>query len=170
MITITQATEQELPIIQDIAYQTWPTTFGDILSPAQISYMLEMMYSLDALKTQIDKQGHVFLLAQEADSKAYLGYVSYELDYKGEPKTKIHKIYLLPASQGKGVGRLLIDKVAELAAEHKNSMVALNVNRYNKAIQFYERLGFKVIDNETIDIGDGFLMEDLVMEKPLNLT
>src|SRR5207244_1185497 len=104
------------------------------------------------------------------DSKAYLGYVSYELDYKSQSKTKIHKIYLLPASQGNGVGRLLIDKVAELATEHKNSTVSLNVNRYNKAIQFYERMGFKVIDNEAIDIGDGFLMEDFVMEKPLNVT
>ncbi|CAN5192890.1 GNAT family N-acetyltransferase [soil metagenome] len=170
MITIIQATEQELPIIRDIAYQTWPTTFGEILSPAQIRYMLDMMYSLDSLKTQISEQKHVFLLAQETDSKAYLGYVSYEFDYKSQPKTKIHKIYLLPASQGKGVGRLLIDKVAELAAEHENSTVSLNVNRYNKAIQFYERMGFKVIDNETIDIGDGFLMEDFVMEKPLNVT
>ena len=169
MITITKATDQELPIIRDIAYQTWPTTFGEILSPAQISYMLEMMYSLDALTTQIGEQGHVFLLAQEAETKAYLGYVSYELDYKSQSKTKIHKIYLLPASQGKGVGRLLIDKVARIAAEHKNSTVALNVNRYNKAIQFYERMGFNVVDNETIDIGDGFLMEDFVMEKPLNL-
>ncbi|GAB4031034.1 GNAT family N-acetyltransferase [Spirosoma jeollabukense] len=170
MITITQATEQELPIIRDIAYQTWPTTFGEILSPEQIRYMLDMMYSLDSLKTQITEQKHVFLLAQEADSKAYLGYVSYELDYKNQSKTKLHKIYLLPASQGKGVGRLLIDKVAGIAAEHKNSTLSLNVNRYNKAIQFYERMGFKIVDNETIDIGDGFLMEDFVMEKPLNVT
>ncbi|SFF05587.1 GNAT family N-acetyltransferase [Spirosoma endophyticum] len=170
MITVIQATDQELPIIRDIAYQTWPTTFGEILSPAQIRYMLDMMYSLDSLKRQISEQKHVFLLAQETDSKAYLGYVSYEFDYKSQSKTKIHKIYLLPASQGKGVGRLLIDKVAELAAEHRNSTVSLNVNRYNKAIQFYERMGFNVIDNETIDIGDGFLMEDFVMEKPLNVT
>lgn len=170
MITVIQATDQELPIIRDIAYQTWPTTFGEILSSAQIRYMLDMMYSLDSLKRQISEQKHVFLLAQETDSKAYLGYVSYEFDYKSQSKTKIHKIYLLPASQGKGVGRLLIDKVAELAAEHRNSTVSLNVNRYNKAIQFYERMGFNVIDNETIDIGDGFLMEDFVMEKPLNVT
>lgn len=168
MITITQATEQDLPLIRDIAFQTWPTTFGEILSPAQISYMLEMMYSLDALNTQINEKKHVFLIAKNTDNAEYLGYVSYELDYTGQPLTKIHKIYLLPASQGKGVGRLFIDKVADVALLHKNTRLGLNVNRYNKAIQFYERMGFSVVGHEDIDIGDGFLMEDYVMEKPLN--
>ncbi|MFD2936442.1 GNAT family N-acetyltransferase [Spirosoma flavum] len=168
MITITEATEHDLPIIRDIAYQTWPTTFEEILSPSQISYMLEMMYSLDALRTQVKDKNHVFLLAQESDSQDCLGYISYEFDYEGQSKTKIHKIYLLPASQGKGVGRLLIDNVAKLAIDHTNADLALNVNRYNKAIQFYERMGFTIVGNETIDIGDGFLMEDFIMEKPLN--
>jgi GNAT superfamily N-acetyltransferase len=168
MITITEATEHDLPIIRDIAYQTWPTTFGEILSPAQISYMLDMMYSLDALNAQIKDKNHVFLLAQESHNQEYFGFISYEFDYKRQPKTKIHKIYLLPASQGKGVGKLLINKVAELAIAQANVSLALNVNRYNKAIQFYERMGFTIVGNETIDIGDGFLMEDFVMEKPLN--
>ena len=168
MIIITEAAEQELPIIQAIAYRTWPATFGEILSPAQIDYMLNMMYSLDSLTAQIRDKKHVFLLAQESESQAYLGFISYEFDYKDQAKTKIHKIYLLPASQGKGVGRLLIDKVATLATERANASLSLNVNKYNKAIQFYERMGFSTIDSETIDIGEGFLMEDHIMEKPLN--
>ena len=168
MITITQATEADLPLIRTIAYQTWPRTFGDILSPAQIEYMLEMMYSMDALRSQINDKNHVFLLAQESDSQEYLGYVSYEPDYQGQAATKIHKIYLLPASQGKGIGRLLLDSVAEKAIRRANERLSLNVNRYNKAIQFYERMGFATVNTETIDIGNGFLMEDFVMEKPLS--
>lgn len=167
MITITQATEADLPIIQNIAYQTWPNTFGDILSPAQIDYMLGMMYSLESLKTQVTEKNHVFLLAKDDDSGEYLGYTSYELNYKGQPATKIHKIYLLPASQGKGVGRLLIDRVAKAAKAHTNDRLSLNVNRFNKAVQFYERMDFLVVGTEDIDIGDGFLMEDFIMEKPL---
>lgn len=168
MITVTEATETDLPLIQAIAHQTWPSTFGEILSPTQISYMLEMMYSLDALKMQITEKNHVFLLAKDEISGRSLGYISYEFDYKGEPLTKIHKIYLLPESQGKGVGRLLIDNVAERAKQQNNNRLGLNVNRFNKAIQFYERMGFAVVGQEDIDIGDGFLMEDFVMEKPLN--
>lgn len=167
MIDVSEVSEEDLRLIQHIAYQTWPSTFGEILSPKQISYMLDMMYSLDALKSQINEKNHVFLLAKEESTDEYLGYVSYELDYKNESLTKIHKIYLLPASQGKGVGRLLVDTVAKVAMKHTNDRLGLNVNRYNKAIRFYERMGFFVVGTEDIDIGDGFLMEDFIMEKPL---
>lgn len=167
MINVTRATEADLPIIQDIAHQTWPNTFGEILSPAQISYMLDMMYSLESLRNQVAEKNHVFLLAKDDESGMYLGYSSYELNYRNQPTTKIHKIYLLPTSQGKGVGRLLIDRVAEAAQANTNERLSLNVNRFNKAVQFYERMGFAVVGTEDIDIGDGFLMEDYVMEKPL---
>lgn len=167
MIFITPATEAQLSIVQTIAYQTWPTTFAAILSPTQIDYMLEMMYSTDSLKTQLNDKNHVFLLAQERDTGNYMGFLSYELNYEKAPKTKIHKIYLLPASQGKGVGKQLIDAVAELAKANQNNTLSLNVNRHNKAIQFYERMGFSHVANETIDIGNGFIMDDYVMEKPV---
>lgn len=167
MISITEATEADLPIIQSIAHRTWPNTFAEILSPTQMGYMLEMMYSLDALRAQVNNH-HIFLLAKDGVRNEYLGYISYELNYKGQPLTKIHKIYLLPASQGKGVGRLLIDCVMDRAIRQHNNRLGLNVNRNNKAIQFYERMGFAVVGQENIDIGDGFVMEDFVMEKSLN--
>ena len=44
----------------------------------------------------------------------------------------------------------------------------LNVNRNNKAKEFYERQGFAVIKEEDIDIGNGYLMNDYVMEKVLS--
>jgi hypothetical protein len=43
----------------------------------------------------------------------------------------------------------------------------LNVNRFNKAVQFYQYLEFTIIKEENIDIGDGYLMEDYVMEQKL---
>ncbi|MBD2704115.1 GNAT family N-acetyltransferase [Spirosoma sp. BT702] len=167
MIAITDVSESDLSIIQDIAHRTWPSTFEAILSPTQISYMLEIMYSLDSLKAQIQDKNHVFLLAKDQTDDEPLGYVSYELNYKKEPLTKVHKIYLLPSSQGKGVGRLLIDKVAEIAQCNGNNRLGLNVNRFNKALQFYERMGFLMVGQEDIDIGEGFLMEDFILEKQL---
>lgn len=165
MITVNQATVTDIPVIQAIAHQTWPVTFGDILSPEQIQYMLAMMYSTEALSQQMHEKKHVFLLVQDTENQQYLGFASYEVNYKEEPKTKIHKLYLLPASQGKGLGRQLIDAVASRALANQNSTLSLNVNKHNKAIQFYERLGFKTVDTETIDIGNGFVMDDRIMEK-----
>ncbi len=136
MIDVFTATEAKLPIIRQLAQQVWPSTFKEILSEQQIDYMVEMMYSLRALKSQVEEKKHVFLLAQEKENGQHMGYVSYELDYQGQPRTKIHKIYLLPASQGKGIGRKFLDEVAERATSHGNTVLSLNVNRHNSAIQF----------------------------------
>ena len=113
---IIPATAADHPTIQRIAHETWPDTFGEILSPEQIEYMLDMMYSQEAIREQVDK-GHVFLLLLEANAEeganipganqtryTPVGYASYQFDYL--PDTcKLHKIYLLPSTQGKGFGK-----------------------------------------------------------------
>ena len=44
----------------------------------------------------------------------------------------------------------------------------LQVNRGNeRAIRAYEKYGFRIIESRVFDIGDGFVMDDHVMEKPL---
>lgn len=165
MLTIYPASAADYTTIQRIAHATWPATFGDILSPVQIKYMLDWMYSLPALHEQVEKKGHRFLLAEEEN--VVLGFLSYELSYQGKPVTKIHKIYILPATQGKGVGKSLLEKAAELATGAENTTLSLNVNRHNKAVDFYKKVGFEIIRQENIDIGEGFLMEDYILEKQL---
>jgi GNAT superfamily N-acetyltransferase len=161
MLTIYPASAADYPTIQQIAHTTWPTTFGEILSPVQIEYMLDWMYSLPALQEQVEKKGHRFLLAKE--KKEGLGFLSYQLFYQGNPVTKIHKIYVLPTTQGKGVGKHLLELTSEIALEAKNTTLTLNVNRYNKAIEFYKKIGFEIIGQENIDVGQGFLMEDYIL-------
>ena len=162
MIHINIATEKDFLTIQAIAHQTWYPTFGDILSKEQIKYMLEMMYSIDAITEQVSKKSHVFLIAKQGEDS--LGYASYEHGYKGTNKTKLHKIYILPTAQGKGVGKVLINEIIKIAKKQGSGVLSLNVNRNNKAIDFYERIGFEKVGTEDIDIGNGFLMEDFIME------
>ncbi len=165
MISIKNCKREQLKLIQSIAHRTWPDTFGKILRPEQIRYMLEMMYDLAVLESQLDK-GHIFLLAEENGSE--LGFAGFELDYAGSAKTKLHKIYLLTEAQGKGIGKVLILDVAERARKAKQISLLLNVNKYNqKAIEFYERMGFVEIYKEVIDIGSGYVMDDVVMELAL---
>jgi len=163
MIEIKQASLSDLIYVREIAIETWPVTFADILTPDQISYMLEWMYDLEALKSQFTKKGHVFLLAKE-DGR-HLGFCSYEVHCNRDLKTKIHKIYILPDTQGKGIGRKLIEAVAHIAKEKGDTHLYLNVNKHNKsAIDFYRHIGFYEAYREVIDIGNGFIMDDVVME------
>jgi diamine N-acetyltransferase len=165
MITIDKAGLEDYKIIQEIAYKTWPHTYGEILSENQLDYMLDAFYSESVLKENIKEKGHQFLLAKEKDT--VLGFASFEHNYLQKNKTRIHKIYILPENQGKGIGKLLIDAIEKFANENHSSALSLNVNRFNKALTFYKKMGFEIIAHEDIEIGHGFLMEDYIMEKPL---
>lgn len=163
-MTIRPATTADFSTITDIAHRTWPATFSEILSPEQIAYMLEMMYSETALQEQVAAKGHEFLLLKEGE--AAVAYASYQLDYL-LGTTKIHKLYCLPLTQGKGYGKALIQKVAEIAQQAGQARLRLDVNYENKAVGFYEYLGFATIERVDTNIGNGYLMEDYVMEKVL---
>ena len=161
---ILHADKDQLHIVRDLAYKIWPDTYGQILSEAQLDYMLENFYAIPSLENQMDNS-HVFLLAEE--NGTFYGFAAYELNCLNSGKTKLHKIYVLPETQGKGVGKLLFNAVERAAKEAGNSHLFLNVNRYNIAQEFYKRLGFEVVHEEDIEIGKGYLMEDFVMERPI---
>src|SRR4051812_14537914 len=93
-----------------IAQQTWPIAYGSIISMEQIDYMLKLFYSPASLTDQIQKQKHQFILAGEDDEP--LGFASYSA-YDEPGIFKLHKIYVLPESQGKGVGKALLDFVVD---------------------------------------------------------
>jgi len=164
MINIIKATVADFKTITEIAHKTWPLTYGEILSKEQLSYMLEAFYSDTALLANIEN-GHEFILAKEAET--VFGFASFEHHYQNNHTTKIHKIYILPETQGKGIGKLLIDSIAEFAKENNSDRLLLNVNRFNKALTFYQKLGFEIIEEIDIELDQGYLMEDYVMEKKI---
>jgi GNAT superfamily N-acetyltransferase len=165
MFTIIPATPNDYKTIQDIAHQTWPLTYGEILSSEQLDYMLDAFYNEEAIKDSIANKGHYFILAKEGEET--LGFASYEYHYEQKNQTKIHKIYILPETQGKGVGKLLIDHVEKEAKDKGSEILSLNVNRYNKALHFYQKIGFQIKAKIDIELDHGYLMEDYVMEKPI---
>lgn len=165
MVLLRQICKEELNKVHHIAHQTWPSTFGAILSAEQIAYMLNWMYDLPLLESQVEK-GHTFLIA-EAQGTA-IGFAGFELFYNEGTKTKLHKLYLLPSSHGKGTGKALLQEVANRARAAGQQSLTLNVNKDNqKAIDFYRSQGFVEIYKEVIDIGNGYVMDDAVMELAL---
>lgn len=170
---IIEANKSQLPLIAELAYAIWPVAYSEILSKQQLTYMLAKFYSLEALTEQLEKRNHVFLLIEE--NERLVGFASYESNILDESlnqevqikKTKIHKIYVLPETQGKGFGVQLINEIETRAKDLQNDILFLNVNRFNKAQHFYKKLGFEIAYEEDIAIGNGYLMEDYVMEKKL---
>jgi len=165
MIEIVEAKSQDFSAVKEIAYKTWPDTYGTILTKQQLDYMLDLFYSEEALRKNASEKGHLFFLAKDHDLA--VAFVSIEHNYQQQSITRIHKIYILPETQGQGIGKLLIEKVEFLANEAKSEKLSLNVNRHNAALFFYKKNGFEIVGEEDIPLGHGYLMEDYIMEKPL---
>jgi diamine N-acetyltransferase len=162
MILIKTASVNDISAIREITRKIWPVTYGEILSQEQLEYMMDLIYSDNSLLLQI-QNNHQFFIVSEGLTN--LGFASFEHHYLNKSVTKLHKLYLLPESQGRGIGKLLIESIAVLAKENQSEIISLNVNRFNKAYAFYKKMGFEIVAEEDLEIGNGYLMEDYKMEK-----
>jgi diamine N-acetyltransferase len=159
-LVIRYADEDDINTIGFLAHEIWPSAYGAILPPGQIEYMLRLFYAPASLKDQMARQKHQFLLAEVDDSA--LGFASYS--HLGDNIYKLHKLYVMPATQGKGVGKALLDFITSEIKPLGAISLRLGVNRFNRALQFYERVGFSKLKEEKTDIGNGFVMDDYILE------
>jgi ribosomal protein S18 acetylase RimI-like enzyme len=162
-LVIRDADLEDIPTIGYLAQQIWPGTYQEILGTAQLQYMMDLIYSPDSLQQQMVKQKHHFLVV-ELDEEP-VGFASYS-PLKEEGIYKLHKLYVHPKTQGKGIGKTLVDYIVD-QLPRKAKTLRLNVNRHNKAKNFYEKIGFSIVKEEDIDIGNQYFMNDYVMEKQL---
>jgi len=154
----------DLPLVKTLAHQIWPECYAKILEKEQINYMLHKFYSIKNLENLYENNHKFIVLYQE---NIPVGYASYEHNVNGSNKTHLHKLYIDTKLHKKGFGQKLINYVIMQTAIQGEPCVLLNVNRNNDALKFYEKNNFKIIRSEDIDIGEGYLMEDFVMEKEL---
>ncbi|HTI89643.1 MAG TPA: GNAT family N-acetyltransferase [Puia sp.] len=163
---------EDINTIGFLAQQIWPETYGAILPAEQLQYMLNLFYSPASLRRQMVEEQHQFLIVEQDEEEA-IGFASWgpvlgsatSGGTAAEPGVyKLHKLYVLPGQQGKGLGRALLQYIFEAIQPEGATILRLNVNRYNKARQFYEKMGFTVVKEEDVAIGNNYFMNDYVME------
>ena len=163
-IEIRQAGQEEIPIIQHLAGTVYGFAYLSILGKPQVEYMLEKFYSTAALVEQM-RQGHHFLISKNQEED--VAFVSYNCLDSRQGIFKLQKLYVLPEMQGEGLGAYLVNAVTIRVWQNGGKVLRLNINRYNQARGFYEKLSFRVIETVDIPIGEGYFMNDYVMEKDL---
>lgn len=164
MVELRTATPEDWKVIQKIAYNTWPHTFGTVMPKEQIDYMLALIYNQESIQNQMINRNHQFVLALKDNQP--VGFTSYECNYSNTSQLMVHKIYLQPECQGSGIGRKILDHLTEVAKHNNNKILRLKVfHKNDKAIGFYEKCGFSFAGTETTDIGNGYLILDNVMTK-----
>lgn len=145
-----------------MAQAVFPATYAAILSPEQLDYMMEWMYSAESLHKQMEEEGHTYYIAYRDDGEP-AGYVS--IQPEGAHLFHLQKIYVLPRFQGCSLGKLLFRQaMAAIKELHPEPCeMRLNVNRHNKALHFYEHMGMKKVDEGDFPIGNGYYMNDYIM-------
>ena len=122
--------------------------------------MLGEIYAADKIYSQVINNLQTYLLLVEAEQP--LAFAAFSPRNEDPEIYKLHKLYCLPKTQGKGFGKILIDEVIARTLEAGKHILELNVNRHNRAKSFYEKMGFKVVYEEDIPMGE-YWMNDYVM-------
>lgn len=129
-----------------------------------MEYMFNERYSVQELTSQMQDGSQTYLLLLEDNEP--VAFASYGPRDEDPAVYKLHKLYCLPSTQGKGCGKALISEVFEQVAALGINTLELNVHRQNKARSFYEKMGFTIAYEEDIPIGP-YWMNDYVMRKEL---
>lgn len=161
MLTIRRATVDDCHLINEMASEVFPATYRELLSSEQLVYMMEWMYVPDNIRKQMQEEGHVYFIAYKGESPC--GYLSVQAQEKGI--YHLQKIYVLPSFQGAHCGSFLFREAVKYikSVYPEPCLMELNVNRNNKALQFYERMGMRKLREGDFPIGNGYYMNDYIM-------
>jgi ribosomal protein S18 acetylase RimI-like enzyme len=141
--------------------EVWPVTYVPIIGDQQVAYMIDLFYAPEELRKQMEESGHRFIIC--CSNGQPLGFASWS--EIGTHIYKLHKIYIRPELQGSGIGRYMLRHIVNEIKKEGAAALRLNVNRYNHGAKaFYEKSGFKHFKDEDIDIGNGYFMNDHVLE------
>jgi GNAT superfamily N-acetyltransferase len=146
-----------------LAREIWLQHYPGIITVRQIEYMLAQRYSPDAIRLQL-QTGEAQWEKLEVRGEL-CGFASCERGAQARAM-KLDKLYVHQLVRGKGYGAALIGHVAQAATRQGMDTLTLQVNRYNHgSVAAYLRAGFVVAKAVKVGIGNGFIMDDYVMEK-----
>ena len=163
-LTIRQAGIEDINEIGFLANDIWPKVYDYMISQAQIQYMLNLFYTPEALYRQMVDQHHIFFLAELDETPVGFASVSKVSD----GVFKLQKLYVQPELHSKGVGTALLESVLDEAFEGGGRKIQLTVNKNNKSLAFYQKSGFTISDQQKLDIGGGYFMDDYIMEREIS--
>lgn len=149
-------------LIAKLADTIWREHYIPIIGVGQVDYMLSKFQSEQAIADQITEGYKYYIIEFDKNTVGYLSFI------KQANSLFLSKIYVLSDYRGKKIGKTALAFVDKKALELGCKSVALTVNKNNtNSIKAYNKIGFKTLGPIVIDIGNGFIMDDYKMEKPI---
>ena len=113
-LSITEVSEQELPLLQQISQSTFLKAFGDANTKEDMAFYLDSKMSLEQLATEWQISESTFYFArldQEIVGYLKLNTGAAQNEQLAEPSLEIERIYVIAKFQGKGLGQQLLDSL-----------------------------------------------------------
>ena len=152
--------DEQIGQVAELANTIWHEHYNQILSINQIDYMLASYQSEGAIRCQLQDGYHYFGVIEGMKMVGYLA-----LKQEDSSTVFISKIYILAQNRGKGYGNILFEKAFQFAREKGCHRLYLTVNRNNQSsVNIYRKKGFTITKEVDEPIGDGFEMNDYVMD------
>ncbi len=159
MTEIRRIEKNEIEELSCIASKVVKEHFDPLIGASQNDYMIARFQSVEAISEQF-VHGYRYYWVLESGNKA--GFFAV---FPREGKLYLSKFYIVSAYRGLHLARKMFDYIVDEAGRESLPAVFLNVNRGNTdVIAIYEHLGFVKVREEKNDIGQGFYMDDYVME------
>ncbi len=161
MMTIENVTtNKQIATVKTLAHTIWNEHYTAIIGKDQVDYMLATFQSTLAIARQI-RQGSLYYLFKNGERS--VGYMGIETK---EGLLFLSKLYINAADRNRGYAREALVFLEELARQKGLQSITLTVNKNNTlAIASYEKLGFTNQGSIVQSIGNGFVMDDFIMEK-----
>jgi len=161
MIKIIPAqTIESYQIIAGLAKSIWSEHYTPIIGEQQVAYMLTKFQSATSIENQVESGVKYYLLRHE---DAPVGYFSYSIK---ENALFLSKLYVLSSARGNGIGKTALSYMEKQTKKLGLKKIQLTVNKYNgNSIKAYQKMGFVNIKAIVQDIGNGYVMDDFVLEK-----
>lgn len=148
--------------VERLADEIWREHYTSIIGKEQVDYMLDKFQSSGAISDQIRDGARYYLILHQGQASAYFSF------YLKPDTLFLSKVYVRRSLRGKGLGRLALEFIENMARKHSLNNISLTVNKNNKnSLAAYIKLGFEVASEVVIDIGQGFVMDDYKMVKKL---
>lgn len=161
--TIGHLRPEEAEALAALASLIWHRHYPGIISLAQIDYMLASRYHPPLIRQSLARGDHWDVAR---DGETLLAF-AHSFNLEGGA-VKLDKLYVHPHWQRQGLGARLLARIEARALNQGRSHLLLRVNRQNtQAINAYRKYGFFIAREVVEDIGQGFVMDDYVMIKPL---
>ena len=156
--------ELQIKNTAQLAHLIWNQHFTPIIGASQVEYMLKEFQSCDAISCQINDGVNYYIAALNGKN---LGYLALIRDQENK-KMMISKIYIKQDARNLGIGSAFLKFTVKQCELNNLNKIWLTVNRHNQnSIDWYLNNEFTVIDEVKKDIGNGFFMDDFIMEKIL---